>query len=166
MVKEFISQLLPDKLTSFEKHPYQVREDTAMDELVKLVRVQGILLPLPARPKGEGCELVGGHRRRLAAQKLGLLTAPVLVREMADGRTALLMADSKLQWENMLPIERAFAYNKMKLEAMKWQDLGKPTMWHPPEIQKFNFPTFDFQISKTPKISVQARWFSASDQTE
>lgn len=159
MVKEFISQLLPDKLPPFEKHPYQVREDTAMDELVKLVRVQGILLPLPARPKGEGCEL-GGGQRRLAAQKLGLLTAPVLVREMADGRTALLMADSKLQWENLLPIEKAFAYNKMKLEAMKRQGLGKPTMWHPPEIRKFNFPTFDFQISKTPKISVQALVFS------
>lgn len=106
-----ISQLSPDKLTPFEKHPYQVREDAAMDKLVEIVRVHSILPPLPARPKGEGCELIGGHRRRLAAQKLGLSTAPVPVQEMTDGRTALLMADSKLQRENLLPSEKAFAYN-------------------------------------------------------
>ena len=70
MVKEFISQLPLDKLTPFAKHPYQVREDTAMDELVESVRTHGILTPLLARPKGEGYELVSGHQRRLAAQKL------------------------------------------------------------------------------------------------
>ena len=64
MVKEFISQLPPDKLSPFEKHPYQVREDAAMDELVESVRTYGILSPLLARPKGEGYELVSGHRRR------------------------------------------------------------------------------------------------------
>ncbi len=58
------------------------------------------------------------------------------------------MADSKLQWENLLPIERAFAYNKMKLEAMKWQDLGKPTMWHPPRNSKIQFPDFRFSNFK------------------
>ena len=79
MVKEFISQLPPDKLSPFAKHPYQVREDAAMDELVESVRTHGILSPLLARPKGEGYELVSGHRRRLAAQKLGLSTVPVLV---------------------------------------------------------------------------------------
>ena len=67
MVKEFISQLPPDKLSPFEKHPYRVREDAAMDELVESIRVHGILSPLLARPKGEGYELVSGHRRRLAA---------------------------------------------------------------------------------------------------
>ena len=84
MVKEFISQLPPDKLSPFAKHPYQVREDGAMDELTESIRVHGILSPLLARPKGEGCELVSGHRRRLAAQKLGLPTVPVLVREMNE----------------------------------------------------------------------------------
>ena len=63
MVKEFISQLPPDKLTPFAKHPYRVREDAAMDELVESIRVHGILSPLLARPKGEGYELVSGHRR-------------------------------------------------------------------------------------------------------
>ena len=120
MVKEFISQLPPDKLTPFEKHPYQVREDTAMDELVESIRVHGVLSPLLARPKGECYELVSGHRRRLAAQKLGLPTVPVLVREMTDDEAVILMVDSNLQRENLLPSEKAFAY-RMKLEAMNRQ---------------------------------------------
>lgn len=124
MVKEFISQLPPDKLTPFKKHPYQVREDAAMDELVESVRTYGILSPLLARPKGEGYELVSGHRRRLAAQKLGLPTVLVLVREMTDDEAVILMVDSNLQRENLLPSEKAFAY-QMKLEAMKHQ--GKST---------------------------------------
>ena len=124
MVKEFISQLPPDKLSPFAKHPYRVREDAAMDELVESVRTYGILSPLLARPKGEGYELVSGHRRRLAAQKLGLPTVPVLVREMTDDEAVILMVDSNLQRENLLPSEKAFAY-KMKLEAMKHQ--GKST---------------------------------------
>ena len=124
MVKEFISKLPPDKLVPFEKHPYQVREDAAMDELVESIHVHGILSPLLARPKGEGYELVSGHRRRLAAQKLGLSTVPVLVREMSDDEAVILMVDSNLQRENLLPSEKAFAY-KMKLEAMKHQ--GKAT---------------------------------------
>ena len=120
MVKEFISQLPPDKLSPFAKHPYQVREDAAMDELVESIRVHGVLSPLLARPKGEGYELVSGHRRRLAAQKLGLPTVPVLVREMSDDEAVILMVDSNLQRENLLPSEKAFAY-KMKLEAMNRQ---------------------------------------------
>ncbi len=124
MVKEFISQLPPDKLSPFAKHPYRVREDAAMDELVESIRVHGILSPLLARPKGEGYELVSGHRRRLAAQKLGLSTVPVLVREMTDDEAVILMVDSNLQRENLLPSEKAFAY-QMKLEAMKHQ--GKST---------------------------------------
>ena len=120
MVKEFISQLPPDKLSPFAKHPYRVREDAAIDELVESIRVHGILSPLLARPKGEGYELVSGHRRRLAAQKLGLPTVPVLVREMSDDEAVILMVDSNLQRENLLPSEKAFAY-RMKLEAMNRQ---------------------------------------------
>ena len=123
-MKEYIQQLSPDKLAPFQNHPYQVREDAAMDELVESIRVHGVLSPLLARPKGEGYELVSGHRRRLAAQKLGLKTVPVLVREMSDDEAVILMVDSNLQRENLLPSEKAFAY-KMKLEAMKHQ--GKAT---------------------------------------
>ena len=124
MVKEFISKLPPDKLTPFKKHPYRVQEDAAMDELTESIRVHGVLSPLLARPKGECYELVSGHRRRLAAQKLGLPTVPVLVREMTDDEAVILMVDSNLQRENLLPSEKAFAY-RMKLEAMKHQ--GKAT---------------------------------------
>ena len=124
MVKEFISQLPPDKLTPFAKHPYRVQEDAAMDELIESVRTHGILSPLLVRPKGEGYELVSGHRRRFAAQKLDLPTVPVLVREMSDDEAVILMVDSNLQRENLLPSEKAFAY-RMKLEAMKHQ--GKAT---------------------------------------
>ena len=136
MVKEFISQLPPDKLSPFAKHPYQVREDAAMDELVESVRTYGILSPLLARPKGEGYELVSGHRRRLAAQKLGLPTVPVLVREMTDDEAVILMVDSNLQRENLLPSEKAFAY-KMKLEAMKHQ--GKSTSVQLGAVDKVTF---------------------------
>ena len=124
MVKEFISQLPPDKLTPFAKHPYQVREDAAMDELVESIRVHGVLSPLLARPKGESYELVSGHRRRLAAQKLGLPTVPVLVREMTDDEAVILMVDSNLQRENLLPSEKAKAY-KLKLDAMR-RTAGRP----------------------------------------
>ena len=119
-MKEYIQQLSPDKLIPFQKHPYQVREDAAMDELVESIRVHGVLSPLLARPKGESYELVSGHRRRLAAQKPGLPTVPVLVREMTDDEAVILMVDSNLQRENLLPSEKAFAY-KMKLEDIKHQ---------------------------------------------
>ena len=126
-MKEYIQQLSPDKLIPFQKHPYQVREDAALSELMESIRTYGVLSPLLARPKGESYELVSGHRRRLAAQKLGLPTVPVLVREMTDDEAVILMVDSNLQRENLLPSEKAFAY-KMKLEAMKHQ--GTSTSVH------------------------------------
>ena len=119
-MKEYIQQLSPNKLIPFQKHPYQVREDAALSELMESIRTHGVLSPLLARPKGEGYELVSGHRRRLAAQKLDLPTVPALVREMTDDEAVILMVDSNLQRENLLPSEKAFAY-KMKLEAMKRQ---------------------------------------------
>lgn len=121
-MKEYIQQLSPDKLVPFQNHPYHVREDATLSELMESIRTHGILSPLLARPKGESYELVSGHRRRLAAQKLGLKTVPVLVREMTDDEAVILMVDSNLQRENLLPSEKAFAY-KMKLEAMKRQGM-------------------------------------------
>ena len=121
-MKEYIQQLSPDELVPFQNHPYQVREDAALSELMESIRTHGVLSPLLVRPKGECYELVSGHRRRLAAQKLGLKTVPVLVREMTDDEAVILMVDSNLQRENLLPSEKAFAY-KMKLEAMKRQGM-------------------------------------------
>lgn len=119
-MKEFVQMLSPDKMLPFEQHPFQVREDESLEELMESIRCYGVLSPLLARPKGEGYELVSGHRRRLAAQKLGLETVPVLVREMSDDEAVILMVDSNLQREYLLPSEKAFAY-KMKLEALKHQ---------------------------------------------
>lgn len=119
-MKEFVQKIPVDKLLPFEGHPFQVREDAALDELVESVRAYGVLSPLLARSKGEGYELVSGHRRRLAAMKLGMETLPVLVRDMGDDEAVILMVDSNLQRENLLPSEKAFAY-KMKLEALKHQ---------------------------------------------
>lgn len=119
-MKEFVQRLSPDKLLPFEQHPFQVREDESLKELMESIRCYGVLSPLLARPKGNGYELVSGHRRRLAAQKLGLETVPVLVREMSDDEAVILMVDSNLQREHLLPSEKAFAY-KMKLEALKHQ---------------------------------------------
>ena len=123
-MKEYIQQLPPDEMVPFQNHPYQVREDAALSDLMESIRAHGVLSPLLARPEGERYELVSGHRRRLAAQKLGLKTVPVLVWEMTDDEAVILMVDSNLQRENLLPSEKAFAY-KMKLEAMKHQ--GKAT---------------------------------------
>lgn len=123
-MKEFVQSIAPDELTPFAQHPFQLREDASMDELTESVRVYGVLSPLLARPRGEGYELVSGHRRRAAAIKLDLQTVPVLVRKMSDDEAVILMVDSNLQRENLLPSEKAFAY-KMKLDALKHQ--GKAT---------------------------------------
>lgn len=123
-MKEYVQMLSPDKLLPFEKHPFQVREDESLEELMESIRCYGVLSPLLARPKGEGYELVSGHRRRLAAQKLGLEAVPVLVREMTDDEAVILMVDSNLQREHLLPSEKAFAY-KMKLEAIR-RSAGRP----------------------------------------
>ena len=139
-MKEYIQQLSPDKLVPFQNHPYQVREDAALSELMESIRTHGILSPLLARPKGDGYELVSGHRRRLAAQKLGLKTVHVLVREMSDDEAVILMVDSNLQRENLLPSEKAFAY-KMKLEAMKRQ-AGRPRKDNPRQLVG-NYETAD-----------------------
>ena len=122
-MKEYVQLLSPDKLTPFAKHPFQVREDESLEELMESIRCYGVLSPLLARPKGEGYELVSGHRRRLAASKLGLEAVPVLVREMSDDEAVILMVDSNLQREHLLHSEKAFAY-KMKLEALKHQGKG------------------------------------------
>lgn len=119
-MKEYVQQIAPDKLTPFAQHPFQLREDAAMDELTESIRAYGVLSPLLARPKGEGYELVSGHRRRAAALKLGLQAVPVLVWDMSDDEAVILMVDSNLQRENLLPSEKAFAY-KMKLEALNRQ---------------------------------------------
>ncbi len=119
--REQVQQIPIDELFPFKKHPFKVLDDESMQRTVESVEQYGVLSPLIARPRPEGgYEIISGHRRQHAAQLAGLETLPVIVRNMDDDAAVLLMVDSNLQRENILPSERAFAY-KMKLEALKNQ---------------------------------------------
>lgn len=118
---EKVMEIPMDKLVGFRNHPFQVKDDESLNALCESIRDYGVLSPLLARPTADGnYEIVSGHRRKAAAMKLGLEKLPVLVREMTDDEAVILMVDSNIQRENLLPSEKAYAY-KMKLEAMKRQ---------------------------------------------
>ena len=119
--REQVQQIPIGELFPFKNHPFKVLDDESMQRTVESVAQYGVLAPLIARPRPEGgYEIISGHRRQHAAQLAGLETLPVIVRNMDDDAAVLLMVDSNLQRENILPSERAFAY-KMKLEALKNQ---------------------------------------------
>ena len=119
--REQVQQIPIGELFPFKDHPFKVLDDESMQRTVESVEQYGVLSPLIARPRPEGgYEIISGHRRQHAAQLAGLDTLPVIVRNMDDDAAVLLMVDSNLQRENILPSERAFAY-KMKLEALKNQ---------------------------------------------
>lgn len=119
--QEQVQQIPIEELFPFKEHPFKVLDDEAMQRTVESVAQYGVLAPLIARPRPEGgYEIISGHRRQHAAELAGLETLPVIVREMTDDAAVILMVDSNLQRENILPSERAFAY-KMKLEALKNQ---------------------------------------------
>ena len=119
--REQVQQIPIGELFPFKNHPFKVLDDESMQRTVESVEQYGVLSPLIARPRPEGgYEIISGHRRQYAAQLAGLDTLPVIVRNMDDDAAVLLMVDSNLQRENILPSERAFAY-KMKLEALKNQ---------------------------------------------
>ena len=119
--REQVQQIPIGELFPFKNHPFKVLDDESMQRTVESIEQYGVLSPLIARPRPEGgYEIISGHRRQHAAQLAGLDTLPVIVRNMDDDAAVLLMVDSNLQRENILPSERAFAY-KMKLEAIKNQ---------------------------------------------
>ena len=119
--REQVQQIPIGELFPFKDHPFKVLDDESMQRTVESVEQYGVLSPLIARPRPEGgYEIISGHRRQHAAQLAGLETLPVIVRNMDDDAAVLLMVDSNLQREIILPSERAFAY-KMKLEAIKNQ---------------------------------------------
>ncbi len=123
--REQVQQVPIDELHPFKDHPFKVLDDEAMQHTVESVKQLGVTNPLIARPRPEGgYEIISGHRRQHAAQLAGLDTLPVIVREMDDDAAVLLMVDSNLQRESILPSERAFAY-KMKLEAIE-RSVGRP----------------------------------------
>ena len=120
--REQVQQIPTDALHPFTNHPFKVLDDEAMTRTVESIAQYGVLAPLIARPRpdGDGYEIISGHRRQYAAKLAGLDTLPVIVRQMSDDAAVILMVDSNLQREHILPSERAFAY-KMKLEAIKNQ---------------------------------------------
>ena len=119
--REQVQQIPIGELFPFKNHPFKVLDDESMQRTVESVEQYGVLSPLIARPRPEGgYEIISGHRRQHAAELAGLDALPVIVRQMDDDAAVLLMVDSNLQRENILPSERAFAY-KMKLEALKNQ---------------------------------------------
>ena len=120
--REQVQQIPIDDLHPFTNHPFKVLDDEAMTRTVESIAQYGVLAPLIARPRleGDGYEIISGHRRQYAAKLAGLDTLPVIVRQMSDDAAVILMVDSNLQREHILPSERAFAY-KMKLDAIKNQ---------------------------------------------
>ena len=120
--REQVQQIPIDALHPFTNHPFKVLDDEAMTRTVESIAQYGVLAPLIARPRpdGNGYEIISGHRRQYAAKLAGLETLPVIVRQMSDDAAVILMVDSNLQREHILPSERAFAY-KMKLDAIKNQ---------------------------------------------
>ena len=120
--REQVQQIPIGELFPFKNHPFKVLDDEAMTRTVESIAQYGVLAPLIARPRpdGDGYEIISGHRRQYAAKLAGLDTLPVIVRQMSDDAAVILMVDSNLQRENILPSERAFAY-KMKLEEIKNQ---------------------------------------------
>ena len=117
---EQVQEIRIDQLRGFKDHPFQVKDNEELQALCDSIREYGVLSPLLARPTEDGYEIISGHRRKAAALRLGLDKLPVLVRDMTDDEAVILMVDSNIQRENLLPSEKAFAY-KMKLEAIKHQ---------------------------------------------
>lgn len=118
---EKVVNLSPAEISDFPNHPFKVRMDAAMQEMAESVKQYGVLVPTLVRPKPEGgYEMVAGHRRKKAADLAGLVEIPCIVRQLTDDEATIIMVDSNLQREQILPSEKAFAY-KMKLDAMKRQ---------------------------------------------
>ena len=124
-IKPVVNNLKLTALHPFSLHPYKVRDDDAMMDMVESIKQYGVLLPAVARPMPDsGYEIISGHRRKRACELAGIETMPVIVRELDDDAVAILVVDSNIQRENLLPSERAFAY-KLKLEAIQHQGQRK-----------------------------------------
>ena len=140
--REQVQQIPIDALHPFTNHPFKVLDDEAMTRTVESIAQYGVLAPLIARPRpdGDGYEIISGHRRQYAAKLAGLETLPVIVRQMSDDAAVILMVDSNLQREHILPSERALAY-KMKLDAMR-RTSGRPSKENSRQLVG-NFETAD-----------------------
>ena len=132
---EKVVTLNPADISDFPNHPFKVKQDEAMAEMVDSVRQYGVLVPALVRPKADGgYEMVAGHRRKCAAMLAGITEMPCIIRNLTDDEATIIMVDSNLQRETILPSEKAFAY-KMKLEAMKRQG-QRSDLTSPPLVSK------------------------------
>ena len=140
--REQVQQIPVSELFPFKNHPFKVLDDDSMTRTVESIAQHGVLAPLIARPRpdGDGYEIISGHRRQYAAKLAGLDTLPVIVRQMSDDAAVILMVDSNLQREHILPSERALAY-KMKLDAMR-RTSGRPSKENSRQLVG-NFETAD-----------------------
>ena len=161
---EKVREIPLSELHPFKNHPFKVKDDEAMMETADSVRQYGVLVPAIARPDPEGgYELVAGHRRHRASELAEKETMPVIVRDLDDDAATIIMVDSNLQRESLLPSERAFAY-KMKLEAIKHQGERSDLSVRPHFWKKHNICThtacFFYILNGQLQISVFVIWYS------
>ena len=134
--RSYVTDLTAAEISDFPNHPFKVRMDEAMQEMTESVKQYGVLVPTLVRPKPEGgYEMVAGHRRKKAADLAGLAEIPCIVRQLTDDEATIIMVDSNLQREQILPSEKAFAY-KMKLDAMKRQQGERTDLTSATPLQK------------------------------
>lgn len=153
--RETVKKIPISEISDFPNHPFKVRMDEAMQEMTESVKQYGVLVPAMVRPKPEGgYEMVAGHRRKLAAELAQQTELPCLVRDLTDDKAILLMIDSNLQREKILPSEKAFAY-KMKLEAMKRQQGERTDLTSVPVGQKSGLTSREILADNSPDSNTQ-----------
>nr|WP_314931469.1 ParB/RepB/Spo0J family partition protein [Shuttleworthia satelles] len=153
--RETVKKIPISEISDFPNHPFKVRMDEAMQEMTESVKQYGVLVPAMVRPKPEdGYEMVAGHRRKLAAELAQQTELPCLVRDLTDDEAILLMIDSNLQREKILPSEKAFAY-KMKLEAMKRQQGERTDLTSVPVGQKSGLTSREILADNSPDSNTQ-----------
>jgi ParB family chromosome partitioning protein len=158
--REKVTDMPLSELHPFPDHPFQVRDDDSMKETVESIKEYGVLVPAIVRPRADGgYELISGHRRKRACELAGLPTMPVIVRDLDDDAATIIMVDSNIQRENILPSERAKAY-KMKLEAIRRQ-AGRPSKQNSVQVgQNFQGKTSrDLLADNSPDSSTQIQRF-------
>ncbi len=152
---EKVINLSPAEISDFPNHPFKVRMDAAMQEMTESVKQYGVLVPALVRPKPEGgYEMVAGHRRKKAADLAGLAEIPCIVRQLTDDEATIIMVDSNLQREQILPSEKAFAY-KMKLDAIRRQPGTRTDLTSVPLGQRLGQTSREALADKSPDSNTQ-----------
>lgn len=152
---EKVVNLSPAEISDFPNHPFKVRMDEAMQEMTESVKQYGVLVPTLVRPKPEGgYEMVAGHRRKKAADLAGLAEIPCIVRQLTDDEATIIMVDSNLQREQILPSEKAFAY-KMKLDAIRRQPGTRTDLTSVPLGQRLGQTSREALADKSPDSNTQ-----------